>query len=153
MNTNSLLLGLGLAVTASAFAQGADDGVSGVWSLVEINDKPLPVEAWEYNQENAACDNLTNAGTLLMDTAGRWAGLTVVSTSCPGAEGEEPSISQESSIFMGSYSVADEMISFHDETLDSIDHGYIAGGRLELTVEGIGNFEGQTAEFVFQKAQ
>jgi hypothetical protein len=143
-----LALPLGFCLVGPAVADNAD--VAGVYELVNVNGEPLPTEAWNFEDFAGDCKNLTERVTLLLDSYGRWAALSIGRTECPAGEDREASESREAAIFGGSWTHSDNMISLHEESLEGNYHGYINGQSLELTIEGDGMTKNQTSEFRFQ---
>jgi hypothetical protein len=120
----------------------------GDYELVAVNDIPLPAPTWVKGE----CHVLALHGTLLIDARGKWAALVEERSDCTGQVQEDFAPKADSSIFTGSYTIGEKGIEFHEESLGLTDLATFSDGILRYTVNGIGDFEGQTDVYLFRRA-
>lgn len=138
---------LSLAPASSLFGAETPREISGAYKLVQVNGENLPATSWTGPGEGCRHESLS--GILLVDSDNRWAAFIQERELCAGTSEETSTGSAKSSIFTGTYRISGSTYEFHDETLGVTDRARIDGDMLRYTAAGIGDFEGQTGEYVF----
>ena len=141
------LILLSYAAASSLLGESTTQNIAGTYSLLQVNGKNLPAISWTGPGQGCGHENLY--GIMLVDSNHRWAALIEEREVCAGSSGATSTGAAKSNIFTGTYMISDSIYEFHDETLGVTDRVKIDGDLLRYIAAGIGDFEGQTAEYVF----
>jgi len=147
-----LLLTLLAPAAGAGTAPTTDASVPGIYLYVEVNGNRLPSVVWTKTSENRQCEIEDLRGALLLDSEGRWFAVGTEREICTDQNGSRTVSEERSSVLVGSYEASGGLITFHDETLGGSFEGSLTEGVLFVKDSGIGDYEGQTSEWVFHKA-
>lgn len=148
----SLITLLG-TVVGLVISQAQEPSVSGVYSLIEVNGGELPAVSWTKNSNGERCTEEILEGALFLDSKGRFAAFVTERDVCLREDGLETEVNKESVIWPGSYKVSGDQVTleYDFEQWSDPDQAAIKGDFLVLNSEGVGDYEGQSTEFVFRK--
>ena len=127
--------------------------IPGIYTLIQINERPLPAVSWTRKTDDKNCKTETLAGALLLSSEGRWAALVTERDICTSKDGSQDVSPDRSGLFVVSYKVHDNKIELKDETLGGIDTGWMDGDTITVEVIGTGPFAGQTARYLVRKVR
>lgn len=146
----SVLMGLLLAVSFDT-VRAEEPSHTGIYLLSEVNGEPLPAATWSLVVNGADCVDQTIEGGLFLDAQGKAVAFVTDRQICVDDSGLEKAGEAVATIFDGSYEITGGKIAIHFEIFDDADQGVFDGDSLILTSVGVGDFKGQTSEFVFHK--
>ncbi len=140
-----------LLASSLSISYASEPSVAGVYVLVEINGEKLPAFSWPTNADDQDCKTETLQLTLLLDSSGGWAALLTEREICLDENGTNTIGEQESEILTGPYEISGDQFTLH--FMDTVTTGQFisTGERLVFQIDGVGKFEGQTAEYVLRR--
>ena len=125
----------------------------GVYLLVEVNGEAPPSVSGTKTSEGRICESEALAGAILLGSDGGMAALVTEREICTDPDGSQTTSGEKSEIFFGSYELSSETLILHWETPDlGDDEVSLTDGVLVITDVGEFDYEGQTTEWVLQKA-
>lgn len=142
------LIGTGTALGGS---QSGPTSLQATYLLASVNGKEVPAISWVTEKPGERCEYLTSSGALLLDLVGRSGGFAMERINCLSANGTRTSQVNDFHMFTGSYKILGKQIIIHDEV--SADQGVLDGNTMTITVAGVGIFDGQITEYVFELAR
>ena len=145
-----LLLTLLIPAVGAGLAQATDSSTPGVYLLVEVNGISLPAVSGTRTSEGRDCKDEVLQATILLDSEGSMATLLTDREICTDRDGSQTTGSEKSEIFIGSYELSAEHVTFHWEDFDDDDEGSLTEGVLVLNDV---SDEGQTREWVLRKVE
>ncbi len=143
----SLIMLIGTASILGG-SQSPATTVQATYSLTEVNGEKLPAVSWRTEANDDHCEYVTTGGALLLNLEGRSGGFAMERIDCVSAAGIRTSTVNDFLMITGTYEIAGDEIIIRDNV--STDRGTLDGDSLTLTVEGVGIFDGQTTEYIFQ---
>jgi len=148
----SLIAFLGFAVSWVT-SQAQEASVSGVYLLIEVNGEKLPAASWTKKSNGERCKTETLGGALLLDSKGRFAAFVTERNVCLHEDGSESTIKEESVIWPGSYNMSGNQVTlqYEFELWPDPDQAVLNGDHLVVKSEGVGDYEGQSTEFIFRR--
>ncbi len=133
-------------VIAWGISQAEEPSLAGVYSLVEVNGEPLPVNSSTEMPDGERCEQVILKGVLLLDTEGQSAAFLSERVLCPSMADQDGEGMLRSTIFAGTYSVSGNRITIEDSF--GTDHAVVEGDVLTYETGG----EGRPVEtFVFNR--
>jgi hypothetical protein len=142
-----LLIAVGLDNT-----KAQEPSVSGVYTLIEVNGEKLPAVSWTKKSNGERCNEEISKGALFVDSEGRLAAFVTARDICLHEDGTETIVKEGSTIFPGSYMMSGKQLILQFELLpEDRNQAELDGDFLVVKDEGIGEYEGQSAEFVFRR--
>lgn len=136
------------SVTPPDFAR-----VAGSYTVTGVNGRVLPAQTWTRKSSELACNTSTNAGTLLLDSRGRWALQVTERDRCTGRSGRREILDEMSAISTGTYTVEGDTIQFKNAESGSTSTGVLKANVLTLTVPGTGDLDGQTVRYTARRVR
>jgi hypothetical protein len=125
--------------------------VRSTYTLTEVNGKPVPAISWITETGGERCEYLTSSGVLLLNREGKSGGFAIERIDCVSADGIDTSRVNDFLMITGRYEISGNRITIHDDV--STDEGILDGNILTVTVTGVGLFDGQTTQYVFELAR
>ena len=146
--STALLFTLLVPAAGAGTHEETDSSAPGVYLLVEVNGIALPAVSGTKSSEGRVCTDEVLQGTMLLDSEGSMATLLTEREICTERDGSRTTGGEKSVIFIGSYELSAEHMTFHWEIFDDDDEGSLTEGVLVLN--DVSN-EGQTREWVLRK--
>lgn len=132
-------------------SSSAATSVQATYSLTKVNGEDVPAISWVTETDSERCEHLTSGGALLLNLEGRSGAFAMERVNCVSAQEFRTSSVNDFMIITGTYEISGNQIVIRDEV--STDRGTLLGDALTIAVVGVGDFEGQTTEYVFQLAR
>ncbi|MFQ6006151.1 MAG: hypothetical protein ACE5OQ_11685 [Woeseia sp.] len=148
----SLIAFLGFAVSWVT-SQAQEVSVSGIYLLIEVNGEKLPAASWTKKSNGERCREEVLEGAMFLDSIGRFAAFVTTRDVCLDEDGSETAIKEESVIWPGSYEKSGNQVTlqYEFELWPDPDQAVLNGDLLVLKDEGVGEYEGQSTEFVLRR--
>jgi hypothetical protein len=155
------LLTVGAGSTARA--QSADSGldsatvarVMGAYELSMVNGKKVPANAWKRESADTSCTTVSNGGSFLFDSYGRWAAMTTERDRCFTTAGKRHIRPDVSTVAAGRYTLRGDTIELSDEFHPGMTvTGTIGANKtIMLDVPGMADSEGQHAQYTLKQVR
>jgi len=131
-------------------SHSAATSVQATYSLTKVNGEDVPAISWVSETDGERCEHLTSGGALLLNLERRSGAFAMERVTCVSAQGFRTSSVNDFMMITGTYEITGNQIVIRDDL--STDRGILLGHALTIAVVGVGDFEGQTTEYVFQLA-
>ena len=141
----SLFIFSGIAVGLGA-SQAEEASVAGIYLLVEVNGKQLPVNQVSERLDGSRCREVILRGALLLDSEGRSAAFIGGREVCSKEGGPETPEKEHSTMFPGSYTVSGNQITIEDAF--GTDEAVIKG---DVLLYETGGGDRPVEELIFRK--
>lgn len=129
------------------------EAVAGVYSLVRVNERPLPTGTWTRRSPEVICNTEMRDGMLLLDTKGRWAWNTTERDRCEFADLKRSVFPDVSTVASGSYTITGSRVELRDDASGATYAGELAGGRITFAVAGSGSLDGQHMTYTMRRVR
>ena len=125
--------------------------VAGSFTVTAVNGKALPAQTWTRQSSELTCNSVTQEGTLLLDSRGRWALQVTELDRCTGRSGRREILPEMSAISTGTYTVAGDSIQFRNAETGDTFTGVLRNNVLTVTIAGTGDLDGQRVTYAARR--
>lgn len=146
-----LLMLVAQGAAAQEMAGGMGDG-QGMYTITSVNKKLVPAQTWKRTASDTTCSTVTQHGTLMLDSKGKWALLITERDRC--TRGSKTWIEpDQSTISGGTYSNESGILTLTDAETGTAHRATLDNNRLTVMVTGTDPVAGQSAVYVFRRQQ
>jgi hypothetical protein len=156
---------VGLLVVAASSAARAQNGggldsaavarITGAYELAMVNGKKVPANAWKRESADTSCTTVSNGGSFLFDSYGRWAAMTTERDRCFTQGGKRNIRPDVSTLAAGRYTVRGDTLELTDELHPGVTVTGTLGANktILLDVRGTADSEGQQAQYTLKQVR